>query len=174
MPEVRHCAGNRLESLFDVRARANEPSLFMSHVQPFARSGQRIQIIGEKRRVAHTYNRFLQDIPGIQTPAECEWALNVYWMYAIVIQPEFGLTRDQLATHLRSLGIDTRTFFCPMNQQPCLQAIPGFRETACPIADRIWETGMYLPSTYTLDEQAIGRICALIGEAGAAGRVSEG
>jgi perosamine synthetase len=116
------------------------------------------QIISEKRRVAHTYNRYLNDIPGLQLPVELEWARNVYWMYAIVVKPDFGLTRDQLAKGLANAGIDTRTFFCPMNQQPCLQEIPDFRVEACPVADELWTTGLYLPSTHTLTEQQIQSI----------------
>lgn len=111
------------------------------------------QIITEKRRVAHTYNRYLSDIPGLQLPFEAEWARNVYWMYAVVVQPEFGISRDQLVDWLRNDGIDTRTFFCPMNQQPCLQSQTGFREIPCSVADRLWERGIYLPSTPTLSEE---------------------
>ncbi len=119
-------------------------------------------IIREKRRVAKTYNVMLADIPGLLLPVERDWASNVYWMYAVALTPEFGLNRDQLAVRLRERGIDTRTFFCPMNQQPCLHAIPGFRADPCPVADRIWESGMYLPSTYTLSEADIGRVADTI------------
>jgi len=119
-------------------------------------------IIEEKRRVAHTYNRYLSDIPGLQLPAELEWARNVYWMYALTVQPDFGLTRDQLAAQLAGAGIETRTFFCPMNQQPCLQEIPGFRADPLPVADSLWETGLYLPSTHTLTEAAIRMIADVI------------
>ena len=120
------------------------------------------QIIEEKRRVAHTYHRYLGDIPGLQLPVELEWARNVYWMYAITVNPEFGLTRDQLAQKLAQAGIETRTFFCPMNQQPCLQEIPGFRSGPLPVADKLWETGLYLPSTHTLDEESIHKIANII------------
>ena len=41
------------------------------------------QIISEKRRVAQTYNKFLKDIDGLQLPHEADWALNVYWCYAV-------------------------------------------------------------------------------------------
>jgi perosamine synthetase len=116
------------------------------------------RIIAEKRRVARAYNRALQGTPGLQLPAELDWAKNVYWMYAVVVTREFGLTRDQLAEALRADGIDTRTFFCPMNQQPCLRSRPGFREVPCPVADRLWEQGLYLPSSHTLTEQMIQRI----------------
>src|ERR1051325_513986 len=61
-------------------------------------------IITEKRRLAPTYTRFLAEVEGIQPPHEAEWAKNVYWMYAIVVQPEFGMTRDALVDHLRAKG----------------------------------------------------------------------
>lgn len=115
-------------------------------------------IITEKRRVAHTYSHYLQDIPGLRLPVELDWAFNVYWMYAIVVKPKFGLTRDQLADTLLDDGIQTRTFFCPMNQQPVLKSLPGFRDVPCPVADRLWETGLYLPSAWNLTEQTIKSI----------------
>lgn len=115
-------------------------------------------ILSEKRRVAHTYNQLLGDTGGLQLPHEAEWARNVYWMYAIVVQPEFGITRDELMDQLRQASIDTRTFFCPMNQQPCLQSRPGFRAVPCPVADSLWENGLYLPSTYSLSEQVLRQV----------------
>ena len=120
------------------------------------------RIIQEKRRVAHTYNRYLNDIPGLQLPVELDWARNVYWMYAFRVKTDFGLSRDQLASKLAEAGIETRTFFCPMNQQPCLQQIPGFRPISCPVADELWNTGLYLPSTHTLAESTIQYIADVI------------
>lgn len=122
-------------------------------------------IIAEKRRVAHAYSHNLRDVPGLQLPIELEWAFNVYWMYALVIKAEFGLTRDELAEILYANNIETRTFFCPMNQQPFLTSQPGFREVPCPVADRLWQAGLYLPSSYTLPEDAIKRIATSIQQA---------
>lgn len=115
-------------------------------------------IVSEKRRVAHTYNKYLRNVEGLQLPHEADWARNVYWMYAVVVRPEFGASRDELMTELRGAEIDTRTFFCPMNQQPCLQSVPDFRAVPCPVADRLWEDGLYLPSTYSLSEHVIEQI----------------
>lgn len=131
-----------------------------------AQLGKIERIIEEKRRVAHTYTRYLNDISGLQLPTELEWARNVYWMYAVVVKSELGVTRDQLAAHLASAGIETRTFFCPMNQQPCLQTISGFRATPLPVADGLWKTGLYLPSTHTLTEDTIRGIADAISSAG--------
>jgi perosamine synthetase len=119
-------------------------------------------ILSEKRRVAHTYNEFLRDVDGLQLPHEAEWARNVYWMYSVVVQPEFGITRDQLMDSLRAAEIDTRTFFCPMNQQPCLLALPDFRAVPCPVADGLWDNGLYLPSTYSLSEDVIKQVAGAV------------
>jgi perosamine synthetase len=119
-------------------------------------------IIAQKRRVAHTYNRLLKDVQGLQLPIELPEARNVYWMYAITVGPEFGITRDQLAQTLAAQGIETRTFFCPMNRQPFLKRQAGFREIPCPVADRIWESGLYLPSANRLDEDAIAHIAGAV------------
>lgn len=127
-----------------------------------AQLGRIDRIIAEKRRVAGAYNHYLKDVRGLQLPAEKKWAFNVYWMYAMVVKPEFGRSRDELADALQAAGIETRTFFCPMNQQPCLLERKDFRPPACPVADAIWERGLYLPSTYTLSEETIRRIADAI------------
>jgi perosamine synthetase len=120
------------------------------------------QIISEKRRMAQTYTRYLSDVRGLHLPAELDWARNVYWMYALTVQPDFGLSRDQLAERLAKAGVETRTFFCPMNQQPCLQAIPGFCADPLPVADSLWTSGLYLPSAHTLTEKTISYIADAI------------
>jgi perosamine synthetase len=120
------------------------------------------EIISEKRRVAQTYNRYLSDVPGLQLPVEMDWARNVYWMYALTVKPDFGLSRDQLVGELAEEGIETRTFFCPMNQQPCLQDIPGFRTNPLLVADSLWDSGLYLPSTHTLTEEKISYIADVV------------
>ena len=112
-------------------------------------------IVNEKRKVAHTYNTYLKEVKGLQLPVERDWAKNVYWMYALVVNQEFGITRDELAKCLKAEGVDTRTFFCSMSDQPCLQKLQGFRKIPTPVASRIWETGLYLPSTHTLSEADI-------------------
>jgi perosamine synthetase len=125
------------------------------------------RMIDEKRRVAHTYNRLLAEVPGIQTPVERDWARNVYWMYSIVIGEHFGIGRDELMERLQSHGIETRTFFCPLNMQPCLQRQRGFREVPSPVAEELWRTGLYLPSSISLTEETIA---AIVEEIEATGR----
>lgn len=146
-PRFRH-----EEAGFNFRMTGMQAALGLAQLQKIE------TIIVEKRRLAQTYNQHLSGIDGLQLPHEAEWAKNVYWMYAVVVHPQFGISRDQLADALRADGIDTRTFFCPMNQQPCLESRENFRQLPCPVADYLWENGLYLPSTYTLSEELVRQI----------------
>ena len=115
-------------------------------------------IIAQKIRVAKTYDRFLRSVPGLQLPAPVTRGRHVYWMYGVVVQPEFGMTRDELQERLRQADVDTRTFFCPMNLQPALEKQPGYRRLECPVAESLWKNGFYLPSSATLSEKTIHNI----------------
>ena len=122
-------------------------------------------VIAEKRRVAAIYNQLLAGCDWLQLPAELPWARNVYWMYAVALRPESGIRRDAVTARLRDAGVDTRTFFCPMNQQPALHRLPGFRADPCPVADGLWQTGFYLPSSTSLTRAEIERVAGALTEA---------
>ena len=115
-------------------------------------------ILEQKRRVAHAYDRLLAEVSGITTPVERDWARNVYWMYGIVVDEDFPLSRDELAAHLAERAIQTRTFFCPMNLQPFLRRQEGFRDVPCPVAERLWERGMYIPCGIDLPDTTLAEI----------------
>jgi perosamine synthetase len=84
-------------------------------------------------------------------------------MYGILIdEKEFGINRNIFAEKLYQNGVETRTFFCPMNLQPCLHETEGFRKEDCPVAERLWETGLYLPSSHSLTEETIAHIAQTI------------
>ncbi|MFY0651336.1 MAG: DegT/DnrJ/EryC1/StrS family aminotransferase [Cyclobacteriaceae bacterium] len=118
--------------------------------------------IRRKRRLAQAYNSMLREVDFIETPIERSWAKNVYWMYAVTIRSENRINRDALCYYLREKGIDTRTFFCPMNRQPFLLNSHLMLETDCPIAEYIWENGFYLPSSTNLKSSEIEHICETI------------
>ena len=121
-------------------------------------------ILAEKRRVASTYSDVLADLPGITLPVEEPWARNVYWMYGILVEDDFPLGRDELVAALGERGVETRTFFCPMNLQPFLRAQAGFRDVPCPVGEELWQRGLYLPSSPSLQDDEIASIAAHLTE----------
>ena len=113
------------------------------------------EFIARKIKLFEVYRSALAGIPGIQFPAWDPECRHVHWMVGIRIGPEAPFTRDQLKDHLAANGIDTRTFFCPMNRQPFIAAQQGYRLVECPVADAMWYDGIYFPSTISL---AIGDV----------------
>lgn len=108
--------------------------------------------------MAQQYNKQLQDVEWLQLPVECDWAKHVYWMYGVVVKPETGLSRDDLMKYLKEKGVDTRTFFCSMADQPFLMKQKGYRKIDTPVADMLWNCGLYLPSSQTLSEKHIQQV----------------
>ena len=49
-----------------------------------------------------------------------------------------------------------------MNLQPALQKQPGYRRVECPVAESLWKTGFYLPSSPTLSEKTIRQVAETI------------
>lgn len=122
------------------------------------------ETIAQKRALAKLYEQRLAHLKWIQTPPELDWARNVYWMYGIVLKPDAPVGRDALMEGLAQRGVDTRTFFCPMNEQPCLERQPGFRAVRVPVAQMLWHQGLYLPSTPTLSETDVAYVVEAIEE----------
>ena len=115
-----------------------------------------------RRAHAHLYNSLLKDIEGIRLPPEKEWAKNIYWMYSILIEDEFDMSRDELMEKLMEKGIETRTFFIPVHQQPAFQKMNLFQGESYPVAEELSRKGLYLPSGSGLTTEQIEYICRTI------------
>ncbi len=55
---------------------------------------------------------------GITLPIEKEWARNVHWLYSIVVEDEYGVSRDELLKILAENEIESRPFFMPIHKMP--------------------------------------------------------
>lgn len=110
------------------------------------------EFIKIKRQNAQIYNALLRDIRGITLPHEKDYAKNVYWMYAILVENEFGISRDKLREKLAQKGIETRVFFIPIHLQPIYSKIC---KGEFPIVEEFCRKGLYLPSGLTLKKDEI-------------------
>jgi len=111
-----------------------------------------------QRNAAH-YNRRLANVPGLTLPPQTDWADNVYWMYSVVVENGFGLTRDELRAKLRAAGIETRPFFYPVHTLPMYAT-----GQSLPVAEDLGRRGINLPSGATLTPEQIDYICDTIGQ----------
>ncbi len=115
---------------------------------------ERIDLFVESRRKnALEYMRHLQMLPHIQFPVELPEVVNSYWMFGILLQKGFPLTRDQVRHKLASFGIETRTFFIPMHLQP-IYYTPEY-QGKFPVSEQLCKNGLYLPSSSALTKEKI-------------------
>jgi perosamine synthetase len=119
------------------------------------------EFIAKRRKNAALYNSLLSKVDGIITPPEANWAKNVYWMYSILVAPNYGLTRDELMSSLSLRGIETRPFFVPIHQQPVF-AEDHVNEDY-PSAVRLSQCGLNLPSGNTMTEEQVEFVASTIG-----------
>lgn len=119
--------------------------------------------VENRRNNAALYSELLADVPGIVTPPEAAWAKNVFWMYSVLVEDEFGMTRDQLRAHLAKRGIETRTFFIPMHLQPIY--FNTFKGQRYPVAEMLCRRGFYLPSASSLTTGQIQYIVEIMAQA---------
>ena len=115
--------------------------------------------IERKHHVVSFYADRLGDMNYLQLPGSPEWGRHVYWMYGVCLRNGSIQDRDNLMEHLRKQGVGSRTFFCPVSAQPFLTESTHMKPVHCPVAWKMWETGLYLPSSTHLDEQDIDHVC---------------
>ncbi len=102
----------------------------------------------------------LQDVPGIRFQKIRDGCRSSYKDFAITVGPEFGMSRDQLATVLRAEGISSRAYFDP----------PGHRQTAfrqaveLPATEAVCATVLCLPMHTLLSDTDADRMASVIRE----------
>jgi len=128
-----------------------------------AQTEQLEKFVQMRRANAAYYSSLLAAVPGITTPPEADWAMNVYWMYGILVDEKaYGMNRDQLRRALAERGIETRTFFIPMHCQPVY--FDQYRGKRFPVAEDLCRRGFYLPSASSLTRAEIERVVRTIRE----------
>ena len=80
-------------------------------------------------------------------------------MYGLVISEELGIGATELATRLKQRGVETRPFFLGMHEQPALHQRGLFRNENYPVAERLAEQGIYLPSGLALSQDELEKVC---------------
>ncbi|MCR4346778.1 MAG: DegT/DnrJ/EryC1/StrS family aminotransferase [Sulfuricaulis sp.] len=86
------------------------------------------QLVARKREIFKWYEEELRGLKGITLNYEGPDFTNSYWMTTVVIDPEYGLDKQQLMEKMMPHGIHCRPFFHPLSSLPAYAAVPGIRE----------------------------------------------
>ena len=114
-------------------------------------------MLSKRKKIVSLYNHLLCDVRGVSLQPQAEWAERVCWLYSILVEKDFGFSRDELIERLNKKGIDTRPFFIPMHMLPPHKTSQDF-----PVAEELSEKGLNLPSSIALKDREIEFICETI------------
>jgi dTDP-4-amino-4,6-dideoxygalactose transaminase len=119
------------------------------------------EMIERRRAVRERYDKLFASVDGVSLLGADDPGANC-WLTTIVIDPDrSGWDARALAVHLESLDIETRPLWKPMHLQPVFAEAPALTTGA---AQRLFETGLALPSGSSLDDGAVRRVCDAITE----------
>lgn len=123
------------------------------------------ELVAARRRNDRQYRDELAGIDGIRLPPDVPGTERAPWVFGVLVEEEFGRSRDELRRRLAAEAIETRTFFVPLHLQPAYMREHAGRRH--PVAERLCATGLYLPSSPSLGEGDIARVAAAVRRAAA-------
>lgn len=111
--------------------------------------------VARREIVAAWYRDFLGAAsPAVTMQPESGWAWGAHWMNTVVLGDSVRLSRDEVMDRLSAEGIETRPVFTPMHRLPMYQS-----EDLFPVAERLAERGINLPSHAALSCEDVQRVC---------------
>ncbi|MEG1257322.1 LegC family aminotransferase [Clostridium sp.] len=112
-----------------------------------------------KRKNAKLYNELLKNTNGITLIKECEEVDNCYWLYSIIVEDNFKVSRDEFMKILGENGIMARPFFSPVHSMtPYESCKSGTMDVTIEVSNK----GVNLPSSVSLTEEEVRVICETI------------
>jgi len=121
------------------------------------------RFIKRKRSMAEAYNSGFNGLP-LQLPFVENWANSSVWMYAILLKDEVPYGAVEFAKQLMDRGVQTRPFFRGMHDQPVYLERGLIDRFDCPVTDKIYQRGLYLPSGQAITDEQIDKVIQIVRE----------
>jgi dTDP-4-amino-4,6-dideoxygalactose transaminase len=116
--------------------------------------------VARRRAINAWYRQALAGEPGIDFMPQVDDGTPTCWLTCITVDPgAFGATREDIRLALERCDIEARPVWKPMHLQPLYA---GCRVRGGAVAERLFETGLCLPSGSNLSEADLERIAAAI------------
>ena len=115
------------------------------------------ELIDRKRQIFSWYQEELDGIEGLSLNAEPSGSYNSYWMVTVLLDPKFGIKKDQLMALLSSEEIDSRPFFHPLSSLPAyahLDAAIAAQQRNV-VSYQLSPYGINLPSALSLTQEQV-------------------
>lgn len=114
------------------------------------------KFVEKKQQLYEWYKPYLQNISGVLMNVKKPYVRSNRWMTSIVLDKNFGITRDELRKKLLKRNIDTRPFFYPISM------FPLYQPAQTPVAHRVSLNGINLPSGVGLTKSDIAYVASSV------------
>lgn len=122
------------------------------------------ELVGRKRDIFGWYRESLSGLVGLTLNSESPGTLNSCWMTTAILDPRFGMAKEELIRRLAAAGIASRPFFYPLSSLPAYagspQSAPAQARNA--VAYRLSPYGINLPSALSLDRATVAQVCRVL------------
>ena len=133
----------------------------MSNILAGVGRGQ-LKVLGERvearRAVFHAYYQAIGDDGPIQWMPEPKWSRSTRWLTACTLKPDSGISVSDVIRRLASDLIEARPLWKPMHLQPVYAGCRLFSAANEPLANRLFESGLCLPSGSNMSTTQLSRI----------------
>jgi len=137
----------------------------MSNILAGVGRGQ-LKVLGDRvasrREVFDTYRRELADIDLLEWMPEPEWSFSNRWLTAATLRADAPLTAADLIRRLAGEMIEARPVWKPMHLQPVFEGCKLYKVQDAPMADRLFEYGLCLPSGSNMTANQLERVIATL------------
>jgi perosamine synthetase len=118
--------------------------------------------LAQRQAIAAWYREFLAVVPGLAWQPEMDWARHVWWLFTVLLDEEITLDRFEVLAALKARGVEGRQIVYPITQLPPYQQAAAGRQF--PVADRIVERGIHLPTWSGLTRDDVRYVCECLEE----------
>lgn len=114
--------------------------------------------VARRREINVAYRQRLGDLPGVTVHPTHEG--SICWLTSILVDPDLsGTDREAVRTRLAAEGIEARPVWKPMHLQPIYAHC---RSVGGAVAERLFRTGLCLPSGSSLSDDDVEEITGLV------------
>jgi perosamine synthetase len=119
------------------------------------------ELVERKRDIFKWYQGRLNHIQGVFLNHEAPGTKNSYWMVTVIMDPRFGLEKEELIQLLGKENIDCRPFFYPLSSLPAYSNLEQARiaQKRNRTSYQISPFGINLPSGLNMTEEKVSCVC---------------
>ena len=118
--------------------------------------------VDRRRSFNSGYRDLFESVPGIEVMPEAPNSRTTFWLTAITVDPVVSSTRnEEIRLALEAENIESRPVWKPMHLQP---AYSEERSVLSGVADRLFATGLCLPSGSGMTDSDFDRVLSTLGK----------